>query len=158
MDTLRLSEGLDEAETRRYVSELITVQLGGDFQLPPEQILLVSAHEALLSRLVLRETSGGRPASARSLGMFKVTCGLQLLTSCATRRLCQAFVLSICLSIESSFSKRQGPRLMRLSCTCRSAHLAALALSRSASSLPPSWQRLPRICVMRAACRWNVYQ
>jgi tRNA U34 5-carboxymethylaminomethyl modifying GTPase MnmE/TrmE len=55
MDTIRVSEGLDEDSTREYVANLVTTQLADEgFQLRPEQVLLVSAQEALLSRLMLR--------------------------------------------------------------------------------------------------------
>ena len=40
VDTIRVSEGLDEDATREYVAELVTAQLSGDgFQLHPEQVL-----------------------------------------------------------------------------------------------------------------------
>lgn len=39
MDTIRLSEGLDEEATREYVASLVTAQLAGEgFQLRPEQV------------------------------------------------------------------------------------------------------------------------
>lgn len=39
MDTIRLSEGLDEDATREYVAQLVTEQLSGEgFQLRPEQV------------------------------------------------------------------------------------------------------------------------
>jgi len=56
IDTIRGAEGLDEEETKVYVANLVTQQLSGEgFQLLPEQVLLVSAQEALLSRLMLRQ-------------------------------------------------------------------------------------------------------
>ena len=40
VDTIRMSEGLDEDATRQYVAELVTQQLSGDgFQLHPDQVL-----------------------------------------------------------------------------------------------------------------------
>ena len=39
MDTLRVSEGLDEEATREYVAQLVTAQLADEgFQLRPEQV------------------------------------------------------------------------------------------------------------------------
>ncbi len=54
-----MSEGQDLQETRAYVADLVTrqMQLEG-FRLQPEQALLTSARNALLSRLVLRGKAG----------------------------------------------------------------------------------------------------
>lgn len=39
MDTIRVSEGLDEDATREYVADLVTTQLADEgFQLRPEQV------------------------------------------------------------------------------------------------------------------------
>lgn len=57
MDTIRLSEGLDEDATREYVAQLVTEQLSGDgFQLAPEQAcyLLSSCCRLELHLCVLR--------------------------------------------------------------------------------------------------------
>eukprot|EP00775_Hariotina_reticulata_P005529 gene5529-5763_t len=46
--------GLDDDQTREYVAEMITCQLNcPDFKLHPDQVLLLSARNALLARLVL---------------------------------------------------------------------------------------------------------
>ncbi|GAX72603.1 hypothetical protein CEUSTIGMA_g59.t1 [Chlamydomonas eustigma] len=66
MDALSTSEGLGPEETREYVADLVTRQLHLDgFRLAPEQVVLISARNALLSRLVL----SGR-ASDASLDRF----------------------------------------------------------------------------------------
>lgn len=55
MDMAETTEGMGEVETRSYVAALVSQQLGvPGFELEPEQIFLVSARDALLSRLVLR--------------------------------------------------------------------------------------------------------
>ncbi|KAL3150332.1 hypothetical protein ABBQ32_000177 [Trebouxia sp. C0010 RCD-2024] len=57
-DMIETSEGLDAEATKQYVAELITQQMKDEsFQLKPEQVLLVSAQHALLSRLVLQGNS-----------------------------------------------------------------------------------------------------
>lgn len=54
-DSIGTSDGMSEEETKLYVSKLVTEQLSGDgFRLLPEEVLLVSAQDALLSRLMLR--------------------------------------------------------------------------------------------------------
>ncbi|KAK9809277.1 hypothetical protein WJX73_000125 [Symbiochloris irregularis] len=78
-DAIETSEGMDAEGTKEYVAELITRQLQHEsFQLQPEQVILVSARDALLSRLVLgdkanktdltrfRQLAFGRRASAKS--------------------------------------------------------------------------------------------
>ena len=50
VDTIRMSEGLDEDATREYVAELVTAQLSGDgFQLHPEQVRTHTPFATLLS-------------------------------------------------------------------------------------------------------------
>lgn len=63
VDTCETSEGLDPEEVQNYVAQLVTRQLGGGaggsgFSLPPEQVLLLSARNALLARQVLAGRSG----------------------------------------------------------------------------------------------------
>lgn len=50
VDTIRMSEGLDEDATREYVAELVTAQLSGDgFQLHPEQVVILTFRHPGLS-------------------------------------------------------------------------------------------------------------
>lgn len=68
IDMAESCEGLGEEETRAYVADLVSHQLGvPGFQLDPDQIFLVSARDALFSRLVLRP--GG--ASQEALDTFR---------------------------------------------------------------------------------------
>ncbi|DBA78877.1 hypothetical protein WJX77_008617 [Trebouxia sp. C0004] len=54
-DMIETSEGLDAEATKQYVADLITSQMQDEsFQLKPDQVLLLSAQQALLSRLVLQ--------------------------------------------------------------------------------------------------------
>eukprot|EP00798_Chlamydomonas_sp_ICE-L_P018264 gene18264-24718_t len=56
VDSVHVSEGLGFDATRQYVADLVTRQLGCEgFCLEPEQVILISARNALLSRLVLSE-------------------------------------------------------------------------------------------------------
>ncbi|KAG1654245.1 hypothetical protein FOA52_005800 [Chlamydomonas sp. UWO 241] len=59
VDTMATSEGQGPEETQQYVAELVTRQLGLDgFRLAPEQVVLISARNALASRLVLSGRAG----------------------------------------------------------------------------------------------------
>ncbi|KAI7841857.1 hypothetical protein COHA_004386 [Chlorella ohadii] len=63
IDMAESCEGLGEEETRAYVAELVSHQLGvPGFHLDPDQIFLVSARDALFSRLVLRPGGAGPEA------------------------------------------------------------------------------------------------
>jgi hypothetical protein len=76
VDAAEVSDGQGAAETREYVAQLVSRQLGaamlpavgggeggGFFRLRPEQVLLLSARNALLARLVL---SGAADPDARA--------------------------------------------------------------------------------------------
>lgn len=54
-DMIETSEGLGAEATKQYVADLITSQMQDEsFQLKPDQVVLLSAQQALLSRLVLQ--------------------------------------------------------------------------------------------------------
>eukprot|EP00884_Botryococcus_braunii_P002284 jgi/Botrbrau1/12056/Bobra.0295s0011.1 len=53
-DVMHSADGMGEVETKEYVAGLITRTLQQEgFQLEPEQVLLVSAHDALLAKLIM---------------------------------------------------------------------------------------------------------
>lgn len=55
-------------ETREYVAELLNRQMSTDtFQMDASQVLLISARDAFLARLVLRS----QPMEDKALKMFK---------------------------------------------------------------------------------------
>lgn len=59
-DQLAVSEGLNAQQTQQYVASLVTEQLGGldtGFFLHPDQVMLISARDALLARTVLNATA-----------------------------------------------------------------------------------------------------
>eukprot|EP00879_Flechtneria_rotunda_P004959 GHRR01005234.1.p1 GENE.GHRR01005234.1~~GHRR01005234.1.p1 ORF type:complete len:470 (+),score=121.45 GHRR01005234.1:171-1580(+) len=66
--------GLDDDETRQYVAEMVTQQLNcPNFKLHPDQVLLLSARNALLARLVLAnraDTANMGRFSCISFGSF----------------------------------------------------------------------------------------
>ncbi|KAK9845844.1 hypothetical protein WJX81_004061 [Elliptochloris bilobata] len=59
VDLIDRTEGLDHGAIREYVAHLVTSQLGDSgFQLCPEQVLLLSAQDAMLARIVLSGRAG----------------------------------------------------------------------------------------------------
>uniref|UniRef100_A0A7S3R370 Dynamin N-terminal domain-containing protein n=1 Tax=Dunaliella tertiolecta TaxID=3047 RepID=A0A7S3R370_DUNTE len=82
VDASLVSEGQDADATREYVAELVTQQMACEgFQLRPDQVLLLSARNALLSRRVLCDgwpkpgdasaaAAAGGPAAAETRARF----------------------------------------------------------------------------------------
>ncbi|KAF5828209.1 hypothetical protein DUNSADRAFT_18021 [Dunaliella salina] len=81
VDASLVSEGQDAEATREYVAELVTQQMACEgFQLRPDQVLLLSARNALLSRRVLCDgwpkpgdasaAAAGGPAAAETRARF----------------------------------------------------------------------------------------
>ncbi|CAL8468472.1 g8012 [Coccomyxa elongata] len=59
VDLIHTSEGLENEEIKEYVADLVTKQLGSEgFRLSSDQVLLLSAQDAMLSRLILRNKAG----------------------------------------------------------------------------------------------------
>ena len=66
-DIEHVCEGMSAADTKEYVAELMNFHMStGSFQMDPSQVILVSARDAFLARMVLR----GQPEpSLRTLFM-----------------------------------------------------------------------------------------
>ncbi|KAK9830273.1 hypothetical protein WJX72_010744 [[Myrmecia] bisecta] len=71
-DQIGHTEGMEAEETRQYVADLVTRQMDcEDFQLDPDQVLLLSAQDALLSRLLL----AGNPSPADKDRFLRIAFG-----------------------------------------------------------------------------------